>query len=185
MIEWLDAFYRSAETRGALLGALGPLFTRYARDVWAAEGGTGEPPAEFVAGLVGAYVDHHLDSSRIQLQEVLGDAVDPLAAIEGRTGEWLDKRPAKMALNETIRAANAIALERIRSSGAERKVWRSSGGSCPYCSSLDGRTVAVEESFFTPDDSFQPEGAEAPLTFTNSIGHPPVHQGCDCSVVAG
>jgi hypothetical protein len=67
----------------------------------------------------------------------------------------------------------------------QRKVWASSGGSCPYCTQLDGRTVEVEREFFTPDDSYQPEGAETPLTFTSSIGHPPIHQGCDCSVVPG
>lgn len=183
MIEWLAEFYGSDSLRSTLLNALGPVFATYARDVWRVEGGTGDPPAEFVDGLVAAYVAHHLDSSRIQLQEVLADADVPLEAVESRLAEWAAKRPGKVAANETIRTANAIALEQMRSAGTLRKVWRSSGGSCPYCTSLNGRTVAVEEAFFTPDDSYQPEGAETPLTFNSSIGHPPVHQGCDCSIV--
>ena len=150
--------------------------------MWAIEGGVGEPPAEFVAALAGNYVSHHLDSSRIQLQEVLADTESPLEAVTERLAEWAEKRPAKVAANETIRTANAIALEQMRAAGVVRKVWRSSGGSCPYCSSLNGRTVAVEEAFFNPNDFYQPEGADAPLTFTSSIGHPPVHQGCDCSI---
>lgn len=182
MIEWLDEFYGSDRMRETLLAALGPLFTSYARDVWAADGGTGTPPAPFVQGLIGAYIAHHLDSSRIQLQELLADADAPLEAVEGRIAEWVEKRPGKVALNETIRTANAIALEQMRASGVTRKVWRSSGGSCPYCTGLNGRTVEIERDFFTPDDSYQPEGAEQPLTFTSSIGHPPVHQGCDCSI---
>lgn len=185
MIAWLDAFYGSDGLRETLLAALGPLFGAYARDVWRAEGGVVEPPAEFVTALVEAYISHHLDSSRIQLQEVLADAEQPLEAITGRLAEWAEKRPAKVALNETIRAANALALEQMRSAGVVRKVWRSSGGSCPYCTSLNGRTVAVEEAFFTPDDSYQPEGAESPLTFTSSVGHPPAHQGCTCNLEAG
>jgi hypothetical protein len=184
VIEWLGEFYDSADLRSTLLASLGPLFGRYASDVWRADGGSGEPSAEFVTALAVSYVDHHLNSSRIQLQEVLADAPDPMAALEGRLAEWAETRPGKVAANETVRASNAIALEQLRSSGVERKVWRSSGGSCPYCKGLNGRVVAVTEDFFTPDDSYQPEGTESPLTFTSSIGHPPVHQGCDCSIVA-
>jgi hypothetical protein len=84
-----------------------------------------------------------------------------------------------------VRASNAIAVERMRAEGAVTKRWTSSGGSCPYCSSLDGTAVEIERPFFTESDSYHPEGAETPLTFTTTIGHPPIHQGCDCSVVAG
>lgn len=186
MIDWLAEFYGD-DLRASLLDALGPLFTSYALEVWRAEGGTGEPPAEFVQALAEAYTDHHLNSSRIQLQEVVEEAGEDkiLDALRDRLTEWAEKRPGKVAANETVRAANALAVERMRSEGVVTKRWASSGGSCPYCSSLDGRAVEIAQDFFTPDDSYHPEGAEAPLTFTSSIGHPPVHQGCDCSVVPG
>jgi len=187
VIEWLDGFYGDA-LRTSLLASLGPLFTRYARDVWKAEGGSGEPPADFVQALVAAYADHHLNSSRIQLQEVVQKA-DPAAmvdAIRQRLEEWSLTRPAKVAANETVRAANALAVERMRSAGVVTKVWATSGShTCPYCRKLDGTAVEITKSFFTPSDSFQPEGADTPLTFTTEIGHPPVHQGCVCSVVPG
>jgi hypothetical protein len=108
-----------------------------------------------------------------------------LDALRARFAEWADKRPAKVASNETVRAANALAVERMRSEGVVTKVWASSGGSCPYCSNLDGTAVEIERPFFTPADEYNPEGAETPLTFTSDIGHPPVHQGCDCSGVPG
>jgi hypothetical protein len=186
VIQWLAEFYGD-DLRASLLASLGPLFARYADEVWEAEGGTGEPPAEFVTALVAAYADHHLNSSRIQLQEVISEAGDTpvIDVLRQRFTEWTETRPGKVAANETVRAANAIALERMRSEGVTRKVWRSSGGSCPYCTGLDGRTVEVEGAFFEPGDEFNPEGAERPLTFTSSIGHPPVHQGCVCSVVPG
>ena len=186
MIEWLDEFYGSDDLRATLTRALGPLFAAYAAEVWRADGGVGEPPAEFVAALAAAYADHHLNSSRIQLQEVLAEAADPIEALTSRFDEWVEKRPGKVARNETVRAANALAVERMRSEGVVRKVWQSRGSeTCPYCRSLNGRTVEIERPFFTPDDSYQPEGADAPLTFTSSIGHPPIHQGCDCAVVPG
>lgn len=190
MNEWLDEFYGDG-LRGSLVESLGPLFAAYALEVWRAEGGTGNPPQRFVAALAEAYADHHIESSRIQLQEVVtaatavGGGVAALEALRQRFGEWNEKRPEKVANNETVRTANAIALERMKTDGVTRKVWASSGGACPFCSGLDGTVVEVERDFFTPDDSYQPEGADAPLTFTSSIGHPPIHQGCDCSIVAG
>ena len=185
MIEWLDEFYGDS-LRDSLLQALGPLFARYALDVWHAEGGTGSPPAEFVQSLAEAYTDHHLNSSRIQLQEVLKDADEPLTALRDRFAEWAEKRPGKVAANETVRAANALAVEKMRTEGVVTKRWVAGGSdTCPYCRTLDGTAVEIERPFFTTDDSFHPEGAETPLTFTSNIGHPPVHQGCVCSVVPG
>lgn len=186
MIEWLDEFYGD-DLRESLLEALGPLFSRYALEVWRAEGGKGTPPPEFVNALAEAYADHHLNSSRIQLQEVVKEAGEEkfLDALRDRFAEWAEKRPAKVAANETVRTSNAIAVEQMRSEGVVTKRWASSGGACPYCSGLDGTAVEIERPFFTPDDSYQPEGAEAPLTFTSVIGAPPVHQGCSCTVVPG
>lgn len=187
MNEWLEEFYGD-ELRGSLLTAFGPLFARYAADLWRAEGKDGEPPAPFVEGLAAAYVDHHLNSSRIQLQEVLAEAGEDGAteALQARFAEWAEKRPGKVAANETIRTANALAVEMMRSEGVVTKRWATSGSdSCPYCTSLDGTAVEIERPFFTPSDSYQPEGADTPLTFTTEIGAPPVHQGCSCSVVPG
>jgi hypothetical protein len=188
VIEWLDDFYNDPDLRSSLLRSLAPLFAAYALDVWRAEGGAGDPPRGFVAGLAASYADHHLNSSRIQLQEVVTGAGEDglLDALRGRFAEWTDKRPGKVAANETVRAGNAIALERMRSEGVVTKRWATSGSdSCPYCTSLDGTVVEIERPFFTPADSYQPQGAETPLTFTSDVGHPPVHQGCVCSVVPG
>lgn len=187
MIDWLAEFYGSDDLRATLLSAIGPLFAAYALDVWRADGGKGDPPEAFTAALAASYADHHLNSSRAQLQAVAAEAGEDglLQALRDRFTEWAEKRPAKVAANETIRTANAIAVERMRSEGVVTKVWAASGGSCPYCTGLNGTAVEIERDFFTPDDSFQPEGAETPLTFTTTIGHPPVHQGCDCSVVPG
>ena len=179
MNEWLEEFYASGELTEGLRRSFIPLFAAYARTL------VDDPDEAFVTALATSFVQHYLDSSRAQLQEVLANADDPLGALTQRMDEWAEKRPAKVAANETVRASNAIRLQQMQSQGVERKVWASSGGSCPYCTGLDGTTVEVTRDFFTPDDTYQPEGADTPLTFTSSIGHPPIHQGCDCSVVPG
>lgn len=177
MIQWLDEFYGDPDLRSNLMEAFLPAFSGYV-----SEAVGGPVAAEFIQSLAEAYVQHHLDSSRIQLQEVLQDADDPRKALVDRFAEWEEKRPTKVARNELVRAANAAQVQSMRERGVTRKVWVSSGGSCPYCTGLDGRTVSIEESFFTPDDEYNPDGAESPLTFASNIGHPPVHQGCDCSI---
>jgi len=186
VIEWLDKFYASDDLRRTLEAAFGPAFASYAAEIWLASGGTGDPPLEFVQALASSYVTHHLDSSRIQLTEVVQAAAPGavLDALSERFGEWAEKRPDKVAANETVRAANAIQLQQMQLVGAVRKVWVTNGGSCPYCRNLDGTVVGIEQPFFEPGDSFHPEGAETPLTFTGSIGHPPVHQGCNCSIAS-
>jgi hypothetical protein len=174
--EWLESFYKDPDLKRTLLEAFLPAF-----DGYVAEALGGPVPAEFVESLASSYVDRHLGSSLAQLQEVLKDN-ESLEALQARFTEWEEKRPGKVARNELVRSANAAQVEQMKTRGVTRKVWVASGGSCPYCTGLDGRTVAIEEAFFTPDDEYSPEGAESPMTFTSSIGHPPVHQGCDCSI---
>lgn len=176
MIQWLDEFYGDPELRSTLMESFLPAFSSYV-----SEAVGGPVAANFITALAESYVDRHLGSSRAQLQEVLKDD-ESLAALQARFDEWEEKRPTKVAKNELVRSANAAQVQQMREKGVTRKVWVASGGSCPYCTGLDGRTVAIEEAFFTPDDEYNPEGAESPMTFTSSIGHPPVHQGCDCSI---
>jgi hypothetical protein len=176
VIEWLDDFYGDESLRSDLMDAFLPAFSGYVSEA------VGPVAGPFVQALAEAYVQHHLDSSRIQLQEVLKGADDPLQALSERFAECEEKRPTKVARNELVRSANAAQVEQMRSRGVTRKVWVASGGSCPYCTGLDGRVVGIEETFFTEGDEYSPEGAESPMTFSSSIGHPPVHQGCDCSI---
>lgn len=179
MNEWLEEFYGSDDLRETLRRTYGPLFLSYAATI------TDSPSEAFVLGLVDSFIDRYVGSSRAQLQELLEGSETPVADIAARFDEWQEKRPNKVAANEIVRAANAVRLDSMRTEGVTRKVWASSGGSCPFCSGLDGTTVEIERDFFTPDDTYQPEGADAPMTFSSSIGHPPIHQGCDCSIVAG
>jgi hypothetical protein len=176
VIEWLDEFYGDPDFRDTMLRQFLPIFSSYVTEA------TGGPvAASFVQALAESYVDRHLGSSRAQLQEVL-KTDESVSALASRFAEWEEKRPEKVARNELVRSANAAQVQQMRERGVTRKVWVSSGGSCPYCTGLDGTVVGIEEAFFTEGDEYAPEGAESPMTFTSSIGHPPVHQGCDCSI---
>jgi hypothetical protein len=177
--EWLESFYKDPDLKRTLLEAFLPAF-----DGYVAEALGGPVPAEFVESLASSYVDRHLGSSLAQLQEIVGTAADPLAALSERFDEWEEKRPTKVARNEMVRSANAAAVQQMRERGVTKKVWVTSGGSCPFCVELDGTVIEVDSFFFTEGDELNPEGAEAPMHFESSLGHPPIHQGCNCTVEA-
>lgn len=180
MIQWLDEFYGDPELRSTLLESFLPVFSNYVSEAV----GT-DVAADFVLSLAESYVDRHLGSSRAQLQEVIKGADDPLVALAQRFDEWEEKRPEKVARNELVRSANAAQVQQFREAGVTKMVWRASGGdTCPFCTELDGVIISVDGTFFEKGDELNPEGATAPIHFESSLGHPPVHQGCVCSVEA-
>lgn len=178
MIDWLDEFYSSPETRALLEESYAPLFTAYAAAV------VEKPDDVFVASLLATFISSYLGSSRAQLQEVVKDAADPNVALMERLDEWVEKRPGKVSKNETVRTANAVRLQEMKDRGVIRKIWRTVGKNCVYCTSLNGKTIGVEEVFFDPKDSFKPLGAERALRFNSDKHHPPIHNGCDCYIEA-
>ena len=179
MNEWLEKFYNDPDLRDTLLRSFLPVFSNYVSEA------TGGPvAAAFVQSLAESYVDRHLGSSRAQLQDLVSGSSDPLKDLAKRFEEWEEKRPEKVAKNELIRSANAAQVQSFRDAGVEKMVWAASGGACPFCQELDGVIISVNGTFFEPGDELNPEGVEHPIHFESTIGHPPVHQGCTCSVEA-
>ena len=132
----------------------------------------------------------YIGSSKGQLKQVVRQAIeedlDPVVQLEDRFTEWEDKRPKKTGLNEVVKIAGAVSLFTYATSGITKIVWHNTGSkSCPYCEELDGTVVGIEQPFMTKLDTFQPEGAEKPLTFSGNVRHPPLHQGCVCMISAG
>lgn len=141
---------------------------------------------QFVREYVEAFAKRHADSSLGQLKEVLRKALDegtdPLEALEDRLTEWEQTRPEKTARRESNRAANAFAKAAYTFAGVLAIRWNAVGDSCPYCTSLHGKVVDTNGGIFARKGSFQPFGANGPLTLYVSISHPPLHDGCDCYI---
>jgi hypothetical protein len=142
----------------------------------------------FLAAYAAAFAARWIGSSRGQVLSVAGDAVrlgeDPVAALSTRFGEWEEKRPGKLAAWETVQAGNAVAKETYREAGIQRLVWVAGGKACPYCEEMDGKTVEITRTFLGAGDSLEAEGADGPMTTTVELGHPPLHDGCVCAVMA-
>jgi len=82
-----------------------------------------------------------------------------------------------------VRGGNAFAKVFMIAGGVTLLRWVSVGESCPFCDSLDGAVVGVEQDFALPDDVLQAGGEN--MGVRSKIGHPPIHRGCDCQIVAG
>lgn len=148
--------------------------------------------ARFVQAYVAAQASRHVARQEAAIRQLLLDdgpgtgEEDLLAAIEARTEQWREEQPAQsIALEESVRAGNAVAHFSYVLMGVLTLRWVAIGKSCPYCEALNGRTVSITESFLPAGSTLEPDGADGPLTVTRNIAHAPAHGGCDCQIVAG
>jgi len=173
--------------------ATAPAFRTYAEAVQAeaaaevgAEAGMTPAMETFTASYIAAFVARWVGSSRGQIVSVAGEALrdgsDPLEALRTRFEEWAERRPEKTGDWETARAGNAVTLKTYQDAGIQRKIWMASANPCPYCAGLNGATVEITRQFLAAGESFQPEGADAAFVTDTTMGHPPLHKGCQCVV---
>jgi hypothetical protein len=193
MGEWLSDFYAGHEAFVA--GQMRPLARSYARPVARAAGdevGQVIEPDRLV-GFVDAYLDTHaarhsaIQAARIRaiLEAHAGDEERALQGIEAELDHWRNgERAEAIAGEEVARFDSAVAVMVYVAAGVVAKRWVNLGESCPYCRALNGRVVGVEMPFLSANEAFQPDGADHALINSHGVGHPPVHQGCDCFIVA-
>lgn len=141
---------------------------------------------EFIGSFVTVFIGRYIDKSKKDLQKARDKAVaegaDVGEAIEARVDHWEETRAATVAGNETVRSGNAFAKVFMIAGGVTLLRWVAAGDSCPFCDSLDGTVVGVDQDFALADDVIQAEGNNMPVN--SKIGHPPIHRGCDCQIVA-
>lgn len=142
----------------------------------------------FGATYTQAAAARHVRSSTGQIRSlVTSEAIeDKAAALEKRVGEWGDRRAAKMGRREAAQAGGAFARAVYMDKGVRQITWRTAGKNCPLCDSFDGRTIAITMPFADKGQTIDPgqEGV-TPLRIEYPINHPPLHDGCDCGIVAG
>jgi len=151
-----------------------------------------EPPDEsvdrFTESYVGGYSARHAAISQSKVEQkymkAVADEVDAEEALLNELELWPDERSPQIADEESVRFGNAMAKMVYGALGAATLRLVAFGESCPYCNNMDGRVIGIDEYFIPAGGSIEGEGVE-PLTSTTDIGHPPLHGGCDCMIVAG
>ncbi len=146
-----------------------------------------ERVTKFLAQYMDAFTVRHINSSKGQLKSLVKKAADngqtELEAVEERLDEWEEKRPDKIGLNECVRLAGAIAKAAYSSGGVTRIMWVNMGSqSCPYCNEMDGVVVGIEQNFVSSGGIAEGDGKN--MTVYQNTGHPPLHEGCVCTIVS-
>ncbi len=142
----------------------------------------------FVAAYTATFSERYTGRNAARLREVIAAAqksgADVLAALDEQLAEWEENRPAQYAGEETVRGEGAFARATFASAGVTSLIWVANADACPYCAALDGKVVSIEAPFVGEGGSVNIEGQPS-LSPGSSIGHPPLHAGCQCSIVAG
>jgi len=196
----LEEFYGNrGELPEIIAKTLGPVFEAYALEVAAAAAGEvgGAVPelGEFVEKYAEAYTARHAGSHLGQLLAIMREEnpEDQAEAIETRLAEWEAGRnegegteaAEKIGDREAVKLGDAIAGVVFAAAGVTSFIWIANAGACPICNELDGRVVGREQVFVESGDTVTPEsGDAAPLTTRTNVAHPPLHQGCDCTLAA-
>ena len=143
---------------------------------------------QFIRDYTASFASFHAGDALGQIRGVLAKAQEqgnaPGPAVQQRLEEWHQKQPDKTARRQTSQAGNAVAHALYTLAGVLALRWHNIEPSCAYCQSLEGAVVGVRDFFVQAGMSLQPEGADRPLTPSVNVGHPPLHDGCDCVVIA-
>ena len=181
MQTWLDDFYRKMPDE--IKSKIGPVIRSFSEAIQAAsaeemgvEIGISDDLQKFINDYTERYAQRHTESSLGQLTALLEEDLD---ALEERVNEWAEKRADKIAMNETVRASNAV-YQAVAFGIGLSTAWRIRGKTCPYCTSLSGKRIAGGGSFAKDGQEIDPEGGTGPMKIRGLKMHPPLHQGCDC-----
>jgi HK97 family phage portal protein len=139
----------------------------------------------FIDKYLDSYSHRHVASSVRQLNKIIDetDPEDVRDSLEQRALEWSDRRPGKIAMNETDRVGNAVAALTAFAIGMSIR-WQTTGSSsCPWCRSLNGKVVGQSGFYVQGGEEFQPDGTTKPMRIRHTKKHPPLHAGCDCMVI--
>ena len=190
--QWVEEFYQ--DYGKTVTERLLPVLMSYGQNTLqavAAEMGQDEPADgdEFIRDFANRLGIRWSASSRKQLRDLIRKhADDPESlqdAVTAKFDHWHDQRAEQSARDETVRAGEALTVFGYAAAGVVTIAWVLSGGGCPLCEQMSGRTVGITQSFASQGDVVNPSDGSTALTVNSRIGHPPLHRGCDCAIVPG
>ncbi|HVK23226.1 MAG TPA: phage portal protein [Actinokineospora sp.] len=135
----------------------------------------------WLRGYVAVHVDYRVNTAYGRIRAALDDTADgdQAAAVLALLDEVVDTRPERTARWQTSQLPNAAARETYRAAGVTALRWVTVGDSCPFCTELDGRVVAIDQAFVVEGSEV---GLGAKLGVKRDTFHPPLHPGCDCEI---
>lgn len=190
-LAWLERFYEEAPEW--MKRAFVPVLLTYAETIQElaaadvdAKTGMSEELIKWMDGYADIWARNYTGSSLGQIKAVIRKAneegSEPLEAIEERLTEWEERRPGKVAANETVEAAGVVSKFVYRSAGIRYLRWVAVGSeSCPFCQELHGRIVGIDRAFVEANDQLDSE--DGVMRINKPAFAPPLHEGCVCQIV--
>ncbi|MCE7982534.1 MAG: phage portal protein [Caldilinea sp. CFX5] len=192
--EWLRQFYDEfpavvRDAFDALLNSYaGQAMTAAAGELGKDDAGVNDELRKFIEDYLVALANGHVAASRRQLEALINDAqadgADPAEYIEQRVTGWEESRPEAMARRQAVEAGNALAIASYTILGVQYLRWLATGASCNACRSLNGRVVGIA-GFFVQGGEYLDGGDQGLMLVRRNARHGPIHDGCDCVVMAG
>ena len=187
-MEWVEEYYDKLPDR--IKKTMRPVFSTLTEMIHAEAvkevGGEVTDQSEWVDGYSEIYAKGYVSRSRNQVKSLITEAqsegLDMVDEISGRADEWVENRPDKEAMYETVNLANAAAKAAFAAYGVYRLKWVAIGSrTCPYCEELDGRVVGIDRPFVGANEALESEDGR--MNIYKPTLNPPLHLGCVCQIV--
>ena len=139
---------------------------------------------EFIEKYTAVTANSYAKRNRQALQQII--SVTPfeevLNALEIELAKWEQKRAAQVAREQTTKTNSALSKYAYVAGGIISLRWVTNGSdTCPWCKRLSGKKVGTQQVFVEAGQAVEAEG-DKKLTPSVSIGHPPLHSGCNCFI---
>ena len=138
---------------------------------------------EFVGDFLTSLASQHAGYSRGQLLALMEEAEtieEATELVSERLEDWQETRAEKLTQREATKLEGAVSRKIFAAGGATQLVWVANAGACPICQEMDGKVVGIEDNFIQPNETLLPD--EKDFSPSSSIGHPPLHSECECSL---
>jgi HK97 family phage portal protein len=135
----------------------------------------------FRESYVNGFAKRYVRKTEALFNKYLEEGMDN-ETVQQKLEQYRDKMVGELTEEETVRGGNSYRRAIYKKVGVTRLKWSASGETCPLCRSLDGRVVGIEEAFINEGDEM--DFGENKTISRKNFSTPPIHAGCECSIVA-
>ena len=111
------------------------------------------------------------------------DGADAAEYVRQRLDGWEASRGEAIARRQAVEAGNALAIASYTVLGVQYLRWMAAGESCDFCQSLSGRVAGIA-GWFVTGGTYLDGGDAGTMLVRRNTRHGPIHDGCDCVVIA-
>lgn len=186
---WVNEYYRGEQPPAFVRENLEPVLRGMFRAV--GQMAADEVSAPYDSAKFEAWQDEYIERftwkwairSRTQLLNLLREHREDFEEfVTTRLDEWVERRPTKVSDEERVQAASEAARTVWVAAGFIGLRWVVAGDSCEFCTALNGTEVKMSSPFVEENGSVTGSDGGS-LRPGGSVFTPPVHAGCNCTIV--